>query len=522
MALEKRVKDDELKLYEVLRNPVFFWQLLSDYVEEDKPVEERSYPYDYQQAILLDFGHKVAIQASRSGGKTYTLVRKILWTLVWNTYPNADYIVYTVPNKVHLDPVWNGLVNLFKRHPFLKQYVDLNRGINGSDHRIITKNRATLLCRIAGTAGNGVNVNGLHTPLVILDEAGFYPWGTWMELQPTINTWEPGHQLVVSGVPTGLREKNVLFFATEGSDQFSVHKFNAFDNPRYTEEQHQEDLKTYGGKDSDDYIHFVLGEHGSPSYSLFDRDLMQIESYPVYKLSFSGIDIGENINDYIQRLDLLPEVPNETVDTYFGIDLGFTEPTALYIFWEDNNGQLRFHVKIRMTKVPYPIQQKIFYYLDKRYSPRFIAIDEGSSGKSVIQEMIMSPEYADRHYDKRIIPVSFGGFTVVGYADNKEIKQRTKVVAVEYLQRMIQSHRLVFSSTDMDTITELERMTYIKKPNGDIVFRTLTSTGGVRIGGEDHFASALLCLAFGYYQNENYHRLRRRKRISHRARLTVL
>lgn len=520
MALLQKIEDDDLKLYEVLRNPVLFWMLLSDFDEETKPIEKRSYPYDYQVKILTDFGHRVAIQASRSAGKTYTLVRKIVWNLIWNTYPN-EYIVYTVPNKVHLEPVWNGLISLFRKNKLLKHFVDPTRGINSSDHRIRTKIASDLICRIAGTAGTGVNVNGLHTPLVILDEAGFYPWGTWMELQPVLNTWQPGHQLVVSGVPTGLREKNVLFFATEGTDQFSVHKFNAFDNPRYTEEQHQEDLKTYGGKDSDDYIHFVLGEHGNPSYSLFDRDMMEIETYPVYKLSLSGLTIGEDINEYVKRIQMLPPLPEDAVDSYFGIDLGYTEPTALFLFWQDKKGKIRMHFKIRMTKVPYPIQQKIFYYLDDMYSPRFLAIDEGSSGRSVIQELRMSPEFRDKRYDSRVIPVNFSEFVVVGYAGDKEIKQRVKIAAVEHLQRMVHNKLLVFSTTDMDTITELEKMTYVKKPNGDIVFRMMTSTGRPGVGGEDHFASALLCFAFGYYSLNNLYNIRRHRRLKRVAKLSL-
>jgi len=519
--IRSKLTDEELKLYEVLRNPVLFWMLLTDYEQENIPVEERSYPYQYQIDIITDFGNQVAIQASRASGKTFTLTKKIIWTLVWDLYP-GEYIVYTVPNKVHLEPVWNNLVSSFRRHPFLQHFIDKGRGVNSSSHQLETKMGSRLFCRIAGTAGNGVNVIGLHTPCVIVDEAGVYPWGTWTELLPTLNYWMPGYQLMVSGVPTGLREKNVLFFATVESENFNKHKFNAFDNPRYTEEQHQRDIEAYGGKDSDDYIHFVLGEHGNPSYALFDREVMEIEDYPVYNISLNGLKMGTEINDYLSKLNLLPPVPDKAIRTYMGIDLGYTEPTAIFVLWEDKEGKYRFHVKIKLTKVQYPIQQQIIYYLDKRYDPIFIAIDEGSSGRSVIQNLQMGEEFSDRDYKNRIIPIAFGESIVLGEIDGKVIKQRLKIAAMEQLQNLVNNHVLIFSSTDNDTISELERMTYVKKPNGDIVFRVISSTGAIRVSGEDHFTAALLCFAYGLYSRNVLANFHKKKLIRHRTKLVIL
>jgi len=520
--IKERITEDELKLYEVLRNPVLFWMLLVDYEQEDTPIENRDYPYQYQIDILTDFGNQVAIQASRASGKTFSLTKKILWLLAFDVYP-GEYIVYTVPNKVHLEPVWNNLVSSFRRHPFLSHLIDKSRGLNSSSHQIQTKVGSRLLCRIAGTAGNGVNVVGLHTPCVIVDEAGFYPWGTWKELLPTLNYWQPGHQLMVSGVPTGLREKNVLFFATVESKEFNKHKFNAFDNPRYTEEQHKKDIESYGGKDSDDYIHFVLGEHGNPSFALFDRELMDIENYPVYKISLNGLKEGNDITSYISKMNLLPPVPENAVKTYIGIDLGYTEPTAIFVIWEDKKGRYRMHSKIKLTKVQYPIQQQIIYFLDTKYDPLFIAIDEGNAGKAVVQNLINNSEYKDRNYKERIIPVAFGEHVVVGYDGDKEIKQRLKIVSMEQLQNLVNNKTLVFSSTDMETINELEKMTYVKKPNGDIVFKVLGESGGIRSkGGADHFTAALLCFTFGLFSKQVLSNIKKKNRLRRRTKLVIM
>ena len=50
----------------------------------------------------------------------------------------------------------------------------------------------------------------------------------------------------------------------------------------------------------------------------------------------------------------------------------------------------------------------------------------------------------------------------------------------------------------MDTVSELERMTYRKNPTtGLISYQTLTPAGGKK--GEDHFTASLLSIILAYY-----------------------
>ena len=50
----------------------------------------------------------------------------------------------------------------------------------------------------------------------------------------------------------------------------------------------------------------------------------------------------------------------------------------------------------------------------------------------------------------------------------------------------------------MDTISELERMTYSKNPTSGIIsYRTMTPAGGNK--GEDHFTASLLSGVLAYY-----------------------
>ena len=500
-------------------------------------------------------------------------------------------------------------------------------------------------------------VNGILTK-----NSAYFPFPTWLELQPTLNTWTSGFRQMVSGVPTGLREQNVLYTADMENDNFTKHRISSYKNPRFTEEDEERAIQQYGGKDSEDFAHMVLGKHGSPIFSVFDRRLFEIKQYEVYKISINGLKV-EGIQDYIKTVSMIPSLPKDNNGCIIGIDLGYcysedtdvltkrgwvqhkdvteedtiacfdteknsivwdkpiwiwkqdykgkmlevngkstnfcvspehkiwanksksgsyegykelkaknildfgsnrfkvktiknsienentdkvcllkiiddeldlksnvteidyegkiyclktttgfyitrrkgkiaiqgnTEPSAILIMYIDTKGKFRFHARIQLTKVSYNLQDRIIDMLDTKFSPGLIGVDEGSSGKAVTQRLMESVDFANKNYSKRLIPVNFSTVLTIGQdSDGKEIKSRIKPFSVSILQDYVNSHRIVFSSTDPELMSELERMTYSKNVNGDISYKTLTHRGGKK--GEDHFTAALLCGTLAYY-----------------------
>lgn len=511
MTLKEKISQEELYLYEILRHPVLCGEFINNV---DRLSYEEKFEFSsYQKEILCDFNSYVSLCAGRAVGKTVALVNLIIWALVNNLYPN-DYINYHVPGKAHSEPVFNGLVRMFRTNSLLKHFLDKRAGINHSDMTIKLNNGSTLMCRIAGQSGTGVSVIGLHAPFVIVDEAGYYPYGTWIELLPTVNSFTSGFRLIASGVPTGLRERNVLYHVDQENSSYSHHRISAIRNPRFTEEDDQRASDMYGGKESDDYIHLVLGEHGKPIFALFDRNQMLIQSYDVYKIQdINGSVMQNNLGDYLTKLAPLPGLPNKKDDCIFGIDLGFSEPTAIIIMYIDGAYRLRFHARIRMTQVNYFIQEKLIDWLDSKFGPIMIAIDEGSSGKAVIPTLREHEDYLHKNYKDRIIPINFSSSVSLGIdTDGNEIKSKTKPFSVSVLQDYTINHRISYSYSDLELVTELERMTYSKTPTGDIVYKTLTERGGKR--GEDHFTAALLCASLGYYMKmENFNFKPRRVKL---------
>jgi hypothetical protein len=492
--IKEKVSQDDLTLYEILKNPVLCTEFI--YNIDNTPYEE-DFSYDwYQVDFMCDFSNYVSLSCGRSVGKSQSLVGLIIWLLVNNIYP-LEYVVYTVPSKVHLEPVWSKITRYFRSNSFLKLLVDSRTGINSSDFSLKTTNNAHLICRIAGQSGTGANVIGLHTPFVILDESGVYPFGAWIELQPIINTFENGYRLMTSGVPTGLRERNVNWHCDQENSSFSKHNISALQNPRFTEEDRLRAIEQYGGEDSDDYIHLVLGLHGKPVFSLFDRNQMEISNYPVHKMVLDGTVLYDNLADYITKLSIFPSL-DRGASCLFGIDLGYTEPTAIVILELDKYNRIKFHGRIRLNKVNYFVQERLIDFLDTKFKPFVIGIDEGSAGKAVIPRLQEHDDFIHKEYKKRLIPINFSSQITLGTdSEGKEIKSKTKPFSVGILQDYSNNHKVVYSSTDLEMITELERMTYSKTPTGDIVYKTLTERGGKR--GEDHFSSALLCATLAYY-----------------------
>lgn len=497
--IEARIQQEDLYFYEIMKNPALSIEFIESFDDHEEEFELTS----YQKEFVCDFNNYVCLCCSRAVGKTVALIGLLIWIMTYNVYPK-NYVAYFVPGKAQLDPVWNGLIRKFRTNALLKYFIPPNSGINSSEFRINLLNHSILLCRIAGTSGTGQNVIGLHTPFVIFDEGGYFPWPAFMEAQPILNTFTPGYRMMVSGVPNGMREKNVLYHCDQENSMYTKHRINSFRNPRFSEKDNEMAKQQYGGDDSEDYKHFVLGLHGTPVFALFDRTLMEIQSYPVYKLVIDGTQHSEHIDEYLIKMAGLPSLPSESKESFIGIDLGYTEPTAIFIMYKDSHGRLKFHAKIQLTKVSYTIQDRIIDILDTRFKPLIIGIDEGSAGKAVIQRLQESEDFVMKNFKKRMIPINFSSTVSLGYdSDGNEIKSKTKPFSISILQDYSTNHKLIFSYTDIETVTELERMTYSKNPSGDIIYRTLTPKGGKK--GDDHFTSALLCITLAYYlQNEQF------------------
>jgi len=491
MPLIQKITEEEWALLQILRNPIWFGEFIRNYDQE----EHWEYT-DYQREFIADFNPFVSITCGRAVGKTVALVDKLLWYAI-NAFWN-EAIVYTVPNKAQLDPVFLRIVRRLRTHPFLKHYC--GRGINAQTFTIKLKNGTVIDCRIAGTSGTGANVVGLHVPIIILDEAGLYPFGTFIELIPALNRWQEGYQMIVSGVPTGVREKNVLYLTDQRDPKYTKHRVSAYRNPRYTEEDKARDIKQFGGEDSEDFVHLILGQHGVPTYTLFERSKMLIQDYKVFKGTLYGEKIKGDPTTLVRFYSALPPLPKNVESVLFGIDLGFTEPTVILVMYKVKGAPFwKFLVRATIYQMEYPAQENVIDHLDSMYSPNLIAIDEGNVGKAVVQHLKTDPTFKHKNYKEKILPINFASLLTIGMdEDGGDVRVKAKQFGMQLLQLKVNNHEICFSHADGAVISELERTIYKRGASGDLIFHTITVRGGTR-HGEDHNTAALLCAVLGLY-----------------------
>jgi len=501
MALTEKLTEEEFALYEVLRDPTWFGEFVYNL---DLDVDEEPWEFtDYQVEFLEDFNQLVCLRCGRAVGKTEAIKTKIAWHVINQFF---DSILFTVPNRSHLDPVFLGIQKLFRTSSLLQYWIG-RQSVNSQQFIVKFLNDFIWVCRIAGTSGTGVNVVGLHMPIILLDEAAYYPWGTWIELQQVLNDWEPGHQTLVSGVPDGRRERSVMY-TSDTDDHFTHHRITAHENPRFSAEREEQLIAQYGGRESQDYIRQVLGEHGTPTFAVFDREFMRIEDYDVPVIRLYGSQFKQDSQLVYSVANNLPRPPKYSEGVVFGVDLGYTQPTAINALYEVD-GDWYFLFRVVLEQVSYDVQQRFLDKLDTKYGPQYIGLDMGSGGqgKSFYHTLVNEEKYKSKKYNERLVGVEFGGTVVVGYDENgKELKERIKQFSATKLQLLATDHHIVFSSRDDELIQELEKVVYFKTAAGNIQYKVMTPGGSDR--GADHNFAALLTFAmvlFHKYEDIGYH-----------------
>lgn len=503
MTIQVKLTKDELALVDILRHPILgpeFIRNFNDIPEElGKPFGEDKNLYyehhDYQRLMLCDFNPYIAFCCARAVGKTESLIDKITFFLLNDFWPN-QYITFLGPNDKHVNPVFDRLRQWLQTNNFLKHLVD-KRSINSAAKTVRLKSGGQLYCRIAGTTGTGQNVVGLHTPIVLVDEAAYFPWGTWIEMQPILNTWIEGSQLLVSGVPDGRRDKSVLYHADQEAKEYTHHRIPSARNPRWSAEDEERAKEMYHGINSEDYIHMVLGEHGSPVFSVFDRNTMRIELYDTVAVELRGKEIELDRQAGYRQIIELPQLPKYAENVLFGIDLGFTEPTAITIQYL-TDGKWKQLCRLTWYSIEYALQEKMIAALDTKYNPSIIGIDDGGPGKATVQRLMTDDLFREHKFKDKIVPINFASTVSIGVdEDGNDIKIRAKEFSVQYLQQLTTTNKIVYSKLDEDLISEFERTTYTKSIGGTLSFKTFTERGGDR--GADHTLAAYLAGFLAWY-----------------------
>lgn len=501
--IEEEMLEEEWMLVQILAHPVLFREFINEGDENWAPLER------HERAWSTCTNSHISMCCGRSVHKTTSMIEMLYFWVINNLFiPGDPGLLVMVPNKAQKDLSFFRIRSACLSHWLIKQWAQPN-AINITDGKIEFKNGFQFLMRIAGAAGSDANVIGIHTSRIWVDEAQEFPWQTWLSLQNCLKEEIEGHQMIVSGVPNGERKENVLYFADQ--EAFNYVTFNIAQTMMswWNPDRERKVRKDYHAvhEDSEDYKHYVLGQHGAPAFNVFDRNrFRKLDDFETPKLVYTQNQIeriiyadadGEtrfHIHELIQAPQLPLTLRSQNPRIGCGYDVGFSpDPAVFFIMYEHDTGEWRNLARIVLERVEYPIQRKILTWLDDIYHFNFIGIDMGGVGKVQYQDLTSpdEPEFVKHNFTKRLHPVEFGGYRVVAIDDEgEEVKDQGKRVLVENLSRWVHEDRFYFAATDTDLMEELERTKFTRTITGEPVYRT----------DNDHQMAAFMC-AIDAYEN---------------------
>lgn len=493
--------EEEWALVQVLENPVLFREFINEGREEWKPMEI------YERAWTSSTANYLAMCCGRGVHKTTAMIEMLYYWAINGMYLAGDPgLIVFVPNKAQKDSIFPKVRSACTQHWLIKRITNQNE-INVSEGRIMFLNGFTFIMRIAGSSGTEANVISLHGARIWVDEAQDFPWKAWMSLNNVLKKDIPWHMLWVSGVPNGGRRENVLYECDQLDDAYISFNISKAHMSTWTPEIEYSERKKYHAlqEDTEDYKHYVLGQHGSPSFSVFDRARFEKDDYEVEKVfitqgmfeSARRIDTDGVMRYHVEDVIQCPQVPSKVgfvTKVGLGYDPGFTEPAAFVILYQDvMTGKWKNLIRFILQKVEYPLQRETLAWLDRVYKFDFIGMDMGGVGKVQYQDLAGElSDYLDYKYTQRILPIEFGSYMTVAYdEDGVEKKDQVKRVAVETTSRWIHEGMFVFSQQDDDLMSELERTKYTRTLTGEPIYKT----------EDDHQFAALMCAIMAYEHN---------------------
>lgn len=496
--MDEVLTEEEWALSQVIAHPVLFREFVNIEDPNWTPLEE------HERAWSTCTSPFVVMCCGRSVHKTTSMIEMLYWWMINDMFiPGDQGLFVLVPNKAQKDLSFFRIRQACEKHWLIRHFVETD-GINISEGRIDFVSGFQFLIRLTGQSGKEANIIGVHTYRIWVDEAQDVPWQPWQSLQNSYKEEIPGHQLFVSGVPNGMRSLNVLY-ETDNAEKFNSYNISQSKMSWWTPEMEYAKRKQYHAlqEDSEDYKHYILGQHGVPTFTVFDRARFLLEDYESEKIVINQHMIegtkrtdSDGITRYhINEVVICPQVPIQYgVAPLIGVgyDVGFSpDPTVFMILYlEPVSNHWRILVRIVLERVEYAIQRQIFAWLDTVYGFNFLGIDMGGPGKVQYQDLAGELNaFPDHKFMQRLFPMEFGGYITVAIDEQGvEKKDQAKRVAVETLSRWIHEHRLAIAKTDEDLIVELERTKFSRTMTGEPVYRT----------EDDHQMAALMCAIMAY------------------------
>lgn len=320
----------------------------------------------------------------------------------------------------HLYPLMRRIVSSLESMPvFAGNIAEIKRS---PSWHIRFQNGFVVWGRIAGSRGR--NFQGMHVDWQVVDEAQELSEVAWGELYQALNG---GGKRWVYGVPNGRRDTFYRLTQDLDAEQYN---WPSTLNPDFDEAKDRELIRLYGGRQSDGYIHRVLGQHGKPTFGVFDVDAY--EQCVDRSLEVNEITLEEG-DDF--------EVPSglERGEYFLGCDLGYSRDPSEFVVYRAEGPYLTHLLRVHLDGVNYAKQEEVIVELDRAYAFAGIGLDSGNSGRGVAHRLMQRGE----DWCQKIRAYEFGSsIDLAPLPDGTSPRRRIKEFMTELLQARLQEGTL--------------------------------------------------------------------------------
>lgn len=350
-------------------------------------------------------------QSARSIGKSLSIKAR---AFVFPVLHPGQEMVITAPEGVHLDAITDVIETVFFQNRFGKEMLIAGRtGVKHKPFHMNFRNGARIMGRIPQRDGKGVK--GIHPLWLELDEASDYPEAGWTELNETLKRGHEGAVWRAHGVTRGVRD-TFYNITSDPNSHWTVHRYAAMWRPTWSDQERQEKIQQYGGRDDPDYRRNLLGLHGdsvSPIFVLHrlmncvDDDKESAYNQDEYcNLPINEAMLREYDIDILEALDF-PILHTARYKTFWiGMDVGYTNhPSEILVFAEERPSaselktlhalrkaappeglpRLKLITRITLRRIGAPDQFKALKYVINHYNPVAFSMDKTGNGLPLFQ-----------------------------------------------------------------------------------------------------------------------------------------
>jgi hypothetical protein len=455
----KRLKEDR----------VYFGQNLMI----DQRTGERVRFWDFQKEDLLSQSRKIIHKDGRETGKT-EMVLPCRATHSFSRPRRKTLLI--APQETHLVKALTAIEYQLRSELLSGTF---NGVIKRKPHYVIVFNNGHVFnAAVAGPRGD--QLRGFHADTVIIDEAALMTEQAWAAAGGCINE---GAEQAIYGVPTGVRSNNYYRFTTDGT--YELHHCPSWLAPTFTDEKRQEKLDFYGGENTPEFQHEVAGEHGSPTFGVYNPEDMAkgLINYPYLKLSLCGDDLASFDKSTIIG-NIVKQIKDHCSDKpiYIGADLGYSSDPAEITFHEERGMNIRTLARLHLEHVKYTDQIIIIKALYETLNLLGIGIDNGNNGLAVCQTLTEDiPAIIFK-----LEPVNFGGTTLIDPVQgikeyNKKFMTTLQLGAIQRGEWEIPGVNGSFADQDFEC--QYSEHTYTTVGDGRVTYKK----------GNDHIIDADRC-----------------------------